>query len=78
MSKPDEKLCSHCGEIMISGYLKVGLEGINVNSHQSKLNSSLEALICLACGFVELWAGSPKNLSYHDLSNEELKDILGK
>jgi len=63
---------------MILGYLKVGVDSICVESYQSKLESSLEALICPACGFIELWAGSPKNLSHHNISDTELKDILGK
>lgn len=78
MSKSEERLCPRCGEKMISGYLKAGIDSIYVKSFQSKLESTLEALICPACGVVELQAGSPKNLSYHDISDTELKNILGK
>ena len=62
---------------MISGYLKVGIESISVESYQSNFNSALQTLICPACGFIELWAGSPKNLGQHHRTDKELKNILG-
>jgi hypothetical protein len=64
--------CPRCGSQMIQGSLKGPVETIHIESVQSLEDSPLQALICCACGHVELQATCPDRLAHHDISDEEL------
>jgi hypothetical protein len=64
--------CPHCGTLMVQGTLRGLGETIHVETLQSLEDSPLRALICLACGHVELQAIRPENLTRHDITDEEL------
>ncbi len=65
-------LCPHCKTEMVRGNLRSAADVIYVTSFQSLKSCSLRALICPACGYVELQATDPEKLTRHDFSNEEL------
>jgi len=70
--------CPRCGAKMIQGCLRGGGDVVYIKSLQSLEASSLQALICPACGHVELQAAHPEHLARHDISDEELDALLGK
>jgi hypothetical protein len=67
-------LCPRCGMKMVLGYLASSGERIFIQSDQSLDDSSLQALICTDCGYVELQAVCPEVLSRHDLSDQAADD----
>lgn len=70
--------CPRCGSQMVPGCLQAAVEIVHVGSLQSLEDSPLEALICLACGHVELQATCPENLVRQDISEEKLDWLLGE
>lgn len=62
--------CPRCGTHMINGHLKDPVNAIIVESLCSLETSTLEALICPACGHIELQATHPEDLARHDISDE--------
>lgn len=70
--------CPHCGTEMIQGYLEGPMDTIHIESLQSLKGSPLQALICPACGHVELQATYPEDLARHDISDEELGALSGE
>jgi predicted RNA-binding Zn-ribbon protein involved in translation (DUF1610 family) len=73
MSKVHMK-CPHCGMKMVPGYLRASGDKVYIQSEQSLEDSSLQALICPDCGYVELQATCPEALAQHHFSDEELGD----
>lgn len=67
--------CPKCGAPMLYGRLKGPVETIHVESLCSLEDSTLEALICPACGHVELHAAHPEQLCHKDISDEEWNHI---
>jgi len=80
MAKLDKSIrCSRCdNDGMIRGYLKAEGDIVHVYSLQSLRDSVLHAMICPKCGYVELQAESPKDLTHRDFSAKEIKDIFGE
>jgi hypothetical protein len=57
---------------MIAGQLRESAKAIHIESLCSMESSSLDAWICPACGYVELYATHPEDLARHDISDEDL------
>lgn len=60
---------------MLDGYLTGPVELVHIESLQSLFGSSLRALICPVCAYIELRAERLENLVRKDISDEELADI---
>lgn len=67
--------CPKCGTPMLYGRLKGPVETIHVESLRSLEDCVLEALICPACGHVELHAAQPERLDHKDISDDEWNHI---
>ena len=73
--KRDPSTCPICGTQLIVGKLKGPVDTIHIESQKSLDQSLLQALICLACGHVELHASNPEKLDREDITKEDLDCI---
>lgn len=63
---------------MVPGCMYAAKEPIYISTLQSLESSSLEVLICLDCGHVELWALELEKLARQDISAKDLDRVGGK